>query len=160
MVAPPSVLPELGFGRYGDVSEQNEVHVNVSANFEAGTTQLSNLTGRLDLISDDLKAELSSGAVVDTIQVSACIIAVKIGTYQARFDIHYPVPVLKSQNKIRVARKSSYIEEIVPAASPSMKHYFPDFIHPSFPDSTSPVIWNAPHLPLSRLPVIDTTCRP
>lgn len=157
MVASPAVLPELSFGRYGDVSEQNEVHVNVFVDFEAGTAQLSNLTGRLDLISDDLKAELSSGAVVDTIQVSAYVIAVKIRTSQARFEIYYPVPVLKSQNKIRVARKSSYIGVIVPAASPSMKHYFPDFIHPSFPGSTSPMTWNAPHLPLSRLPVIDTT---
>ncbi|EOD47599.1 putative mynd finger family protein [Neofusicoccum parvum UCRNP2] len=37
-----------------------------------------------------------------------------------------------------------------------MKHYFPELIHPAFLGPTGPITWGASHLPLSRLPIIDT----
>lgn len=156
ITAVPSVMSPIKSNRAEDSTAQAHVHTTVSAGFAPGTARIANLTGRLDLTTDDLKSKLSSGAAVDTIQVSPCVIAVKVGTSPSRPQIHFPAPVLKPQNKVRVARKSSYIEVTVPIASPSMKHYFPEFIHPAFLGPTGPITWGASHLPLSRLPIIDT----
>ncbi|KAL1636715.1 hypothetical protein SLS58_009632 [Diplodia intermedia] len=153
----PHVLPPVKKQDNDGLTTQTNVRTQITANFVTGTARISNLTGRVTLISHDLKTKLSHGAAVDTVQVSPCVIAVKIGTQSSHPQLHFPVPVLKVQSKVRIARKSSYIEVIVPIASPSMKHYFPNFIHPIFPERSGPITWNAPYLPISNLPIIDTT---
>jgi hypothetical protein len=66
------------------------------------------LTARANITDAPTKDILSSGAEVSSRQVSPCVMEVRIG--QTRKSLVYPLPVIGSRSKLRIARKSFYVE--------------------------------------------------
>ena len=80
----------------------------VSATMDAEGERVSMLTTRADILDGPTKAILSSGAPVTSRQVSPCTIEISIGPKKRR--LVYPSPVVGTLSKLRIARKSCYIE--------------------------------------------------
>lgn len=80
----------------------------VSVDLDTLGQQISTLVIRMDIASQDLKINLAEGVQVATAQVTPCTIDVKIGTFKRA--VAFPFPVDGTRAKLRIARKSSYIE--------------------------------------------------
>lgn len=66
-----------------------------------------------------------------------------------RIHINFPVPVASVGRKIRIARKSSYIEVITPLLRPTDHDSFPAFMHPTILEDGMPVVWNLSRVDLA-----------
>lgn len=80
----------------------------VSVDLDTLGQQISTLIIKMDMASQDLKINLAEGAEVTTAQATPCTIDVKIGTFKRA--LAFPFPVDGTRAKLRIARKSSYIE--------------------------------------------------
>lgn len=118
------------------------------------TRRMEAFTCRVNLNSDKVKKVFQEGAPAKTDQTSACVITVTIGT-DFEHKISFPAPVLQPRCKLRLARKSSWIEVVVPIARPEAQDRLPHFMHPMSLDMEHPVNWNLPYLDLDRLPMLD-----
>jgi hypothetical protein len=80
----------------------------VSVTTDPQSRRASTLTVRenvTDVLTRDI---LSGGAQVSCHQVSPCVMEVTIG--QTKRSLIYPFPVIGSRSKVRIARKSFYVE--------------------------------------------------
>ena len=134
-----------------------EGSMTLNANIDIKTGAITTLVGRFDVVSENLKSNLNSGAAVETVQISPFTIGIAIGKSGPKFHILFPVPVLTSRSKCRIARKSSYIEVVVPMADHRYGEGFPHSMYPMFPSKKGPVVWNMPRLNLDCLPIFDTS---
>jgi hypothetical protein len=66
------------------------------------------LSARANVADAPTRDALSNGAEVSCRQLSPCVMEVKIG--QTRRSLAYPLPVIGSRFKLRIARKSFYVE--------------------------------------------------
>jgi len=80
----------------------------ISATVDTERERVSMLTARADILDGPTRAILSSGAPVTSRQVSPCTIEISIGPEKRR--LVYPSPVVGTLSKLRIARKSSYVE--------------------------------------------------
>ena len=87
-----------------DSRQQN----NVSVTTDPQSRRATALTARVNITDDPAKGILSSGAEVSSHQVSPCVMEVRIG--QMGKTLVYPFPVIGSRSKLRIARKSFYVE--------------------------------------------------
>ncbi|KAH7314010.1 hypothetical protein B0J17DRAFT_773410 [Rhizoctonia solani] len=115
---------------------------------------IDTLAVRFNVESPEEKDELLAGAIVSTRQISPCTLQLQVGAHMHL--ITYPYPVDGTLNKLRIARKSQYVEVIVPVSTPtdSAGYFFDPF----------PIIqkgaytpWNVHHLNLDRLPVLGVS---
>ena len=137
-------------------SSNDSAHANITANVDQKTTRIVGFVGRVDIISESIKSALRDQARVSTLQISPCIVAVIIGENTFRYQFNFPTPVLQSRSTCRIARKSSFVEIIIPMAQPMDVKTFPHFMYPLFLDGPKPVLWNMPRLHLDCLPILDT----
>ncbi|KAM5543898.1 hypothetical protein V8D89_002515 [Ganoderma adspersum] len=72
------------------------------------------LTAKLEIMNTTVQAAFAKGAMPDVSQCSPCAIQVVLGGHVQK--LAYPLPIVGSQRKLRLARKSSYIEVVVPVA--------------------------------------------
>ncbi|KDQ10028.1 hypothetical protein BOTBODRAFT_147955 [Botryobasidium botryosum FD-172 SS1] len=140
--ASPSVLPT-------QIGKSDPVVVELDEECEL----IASLTCRISVENKQVKQEFGSGATPTIKQVSPCVMKIIIGNHAQ--DVLYPFPVIGSQCKLRLARKSSYIEAVVPVSGPfqpdGMKlNPFPVSLTPDFVNP-----WNVHRLNLSRLPILD-----
>ena len=131
------------------------IKVTVSSIVDVDNGSVKAFCGRLDIRLDDLKETLRSGAEVTKHQSSARNITIAIGADSLKHQLHFPTPVLEARAKLRIARKSSYVEVIAPVATFLDQDSFPDFVYPLFLDQSPPVSWAVPYLDLIGLPVLD-----
>ncbi|KAF8801768.1 hypothetical protein BYT27DRAFT_7114103 [Phlegmacium glaucopus] len=147
----PSLSSSSGTGMLSQIGKSEAVFVELDEQCEL----IASLTARVS-ITDDGSAQLFSeagGKVVPQItQVSPCIVRVTLGGRSQ--DIAYPFPVIGSAQRLRLARKSQYIEVIVPTSRSLM----PD----GMKLNPYPVIntkglhpWSIHRVNLSTLPVLD-----
>ena len=87
-----------------DNHRENPVSVTTDPQDRRATT-LTARTNIMDVLTRDI---LSSGAEVSCNQASPCVMEVRIG--QTRRSLVYPLPVVGSRSKLRIARKSFYVE--------------------------------------------------
>ena len=80
----------------------------ISATMDPSGSRVTTLTARVDITDGPTKNILSSGAEVSSRQVSPCVVEVRIG--KSKRSLIYPLPVIGNRSKLRIARKSSYIE--------------------------------------------------
>lgn len=80
----------------------------VSVGLDASGQHISTLTIRMDIVSKDLKIKIAGGAEVTTAQATPCTIDVKIGAF--KYPLAFPFPIDGTRAKLRIARKSSYVE--------------------------------------------------
>jgi len=134
---------------------EEEATTYLKANVDIETGRITRLVGHFDILSETIKSSLSNGAAVEAVQISPCIIGIEISKGGPMFPVLFPVPVLSSRSKCRIARKSSYVELVVPLADHRYGEGFPHFMYPIFPSKTGPVIWNMPRLNLKCLPILS-----
>ena len=87
-----------------DSRQQDNVFVTTDPQNRRATT----LTARANITDAPTKGILSSGAEVSCRQTSPCVMEVRIG--QTKQALVYPLPVIGSRSKLRIARKSFYVE--------------------------------------------------
>lgn len=88
----------------GDVDRSS-----MTANCDKITGQITTITGRINMISDDIKSALRQGCQVKISQVSPGIITVILDKVKQQ-HLYFPAPVLQAGSKCRIARQSSYVE--------------------------------------------------
>jgi hypothetical protein len=136
----------------------NSSCATVTAQVDRKNAQMLGFTGRIDFLSGATKSILGNEAAVKTLQISPCTVDVVVGSgFSNSYRLYFPAPVLHSRRKTRIARKSSYVEVVVPIATLSRGEGFPHFMYPLFLEDHIPVVWNMPHLDLQCLPAIDMT---
>lgn len=150
-----SVCNFKGFSTVAKQPADKVVTTTIKANVDVQTGQITTFTGRFDALSESIKSNLANGATVETIQISPWTIGVAIGMDGPKLHLVFPVPVLRSQSKSRIARKSSYIEVEAPMADHRHGKGFPHFMYPVFPCKPGPVLWNMPSLNLDCLPIFN-----
>lgn len=69
---------------------------------------VSRLTSMVHVENTDAKALFGSGTMPEISQVSPCVMQLAIGKHVQ--NLVYPIPIIGGQNKLRLARKSSYIK--------------------------------------------------
>ncbi|KAI0804899.1 hypothetical protein GGR55DRAFT_690858 [Xylaria sp. FL0064] len=124
------------------------------------TGAMTSVIGRLDMVSPDLKLALTSGCEVKKSIVSPCEVAISLGQ-SPPLGLCFPVFVKQSSQKLRIARRSSYVEVVVQVAECSEWMTYPDYMFPIRPQPERPkcpVIqitqhsrlgWLVPHLALA-----------
>ncbi|KAG8732182.1 hypothetical protein FRC11_000199 [Ceratobasidium sp. 423] len=118
---------------------------------------VGSMSVRLKVEASEERESLLKGAPVSAKQVSACIMELTIGEYT--HSIWYFYPIQGSSPKLRIARKSHYVEIIVPVSKPLDRAGY--FLKP-FPvlGTGAYSSWNIHHLNLDRLPILGTGVPP
>ncbi|PIL27080.1 hypothetical protein GSI_10219 [Ganoderma sinense ZZ0214-1] len=136
----------------GDIGYQHPVRVEL----DAAGKQVASLTAKLEITNPAAYTVFSAGTMPTVSQRSPCTVHVVLGTHKQ--IIAFPVPIVGSsgRRKVRIARKSSYIEVVVPIAIPFLE---PDgYKVNQFPvvrANGSLVSWNIHRVFLDLLPVLD-----
>ncbi|RPD68233.1 hypothetical protein L226DRAFT_576582 [Lentinus tigrinus ALCF2SS1-7] len=143
-IFPPDSTLQAEVGRQGAVSVELDEQCEL----------VNSLTARIDLEDTDVVREFGAGAVPKISQQSPCIMRLAVAGHVQ--DVVFPFPVIGSENKLRLARKSRYIEVVVPMAGPFLK---PDGMKlnpfPVVGSGRALLPWNVHRLSLSRLPTLD-----
>ncbi len=125
----------------------------ITANTDT-TGKISSLTGRLDIVSEALRSALRGGCSVQTTPLSPCNFTVSVG--RVLFRVDFPLPVIESSCKTRVARKSSYVELIAPVVTNPSQMPSSSLTCPLLFDGAGiPTAWSLPYLNLQTFPVLD-----
>ncbi|KAJ6567596.1 hypothetical protein DFH09DRAFT_1468983 [Mycena vulgaris] len=113
---------------------------------------VSCLTAVVQVQNSDAKNLFSAGAMPEISQVSPCVMKLAVGKHAQ--NVVYPIPVIGSQNKLRLARKSSYIEIIVPPSGPFKQEGMKVNPFPVIGTHTGLHPWNIHRVNLSSLPIL------
>ncbi|KAI0503106.1 hypothetical protein F5B22DRAFT_662609 [Xylaria bambusicola] len=146
-----------GFTRTAPASDIGTgAEASLIAAVDQKTGAMTSLTGRLDIMSSDLKQALTSGCEVKKSIVSPCEVAISLGR-SLPLGLCFPVSIQQSYQKLRIARKSSYIEVVTQVADSSEWMEYPEYMFPVRAQSGKPVNFNMPYLNLQKCPVIQIT---
>ena len=116
---------------------------------------LTCLTTRLDLLAAEHQDLLRGGAIVNITQPSSFILAIDIGSGALSRRVALPVPLQNTGGKMRIARKSSYVEFIAPTASPQELSGSAECLLPiHFTNDRIPALQNLHYVNLDRLPML------
>ncbi|KZT18725.1 hypothetical protein NEOLEDRAFT_1125105 [Neolentinus lepideus HHB14362 ss-1] len=151
----PGILSELDIASSGtktlsslsdSLSHRLRVDVNLSM------SKIPTLTGRLDICDEAVKTALVGKAAVSSEQVGPCTMQVSIGVF--KYIVTYPLAIIGEKSKLRIARKSGYVEIIVPPSGPLSPGGY--LINP-FPvvQRPRPTAWGLHAINLNLLPVLD-----
>ena len=88
------------------VAIRNQSPVRVE--LDSAGKQVTSLTAKLEITNAACQTAFARGAMPNISQCSPCAIQVVLGDHTQ--TLVYPVPIVGSQRKLRLARKSSYIE--------------------------------------------------
>ncbi|KAJ5374296.1 hypothetical protein N7517_006302 [Penicillium concentricum] len=135
-----------------DQAGSSETVITATVNEQTG--QMSSFTGRIQILSEQSKALLRDGSAVKRSSRSPFNHALSLEKGPT-FNANFPAAVLDSTVKVRIARKSSYLELIADIAKSTHWSTLKSFMYPVFLDSGSPALWNVPYLNFSSLPAID-----
>lgn len=130
----------------------------LTAGVHQQTGRLVTVAGRLDIDSEKHRAVLKEGASVKVGNPTPCHLTATLGQEQP-LDLFFPVPVLATNQKTRIARKSSYVEIIAQVATTSSTAEFPtSFVYPLYLTGSKkvPLAWSMPHLDLKKQPALST----
>ncbi|KAM5543897.1 hypothetical protein V8D89_002514 [Ganoderma adspersum] len=132
------------------IGRQSPVHVEL----DSERRQVASLTAKLEIMDVAVQAAFAGGAIPSIRQCSPCAVEVVLGGRTQ--TLAYPVPIVGSQRKLRLARKSSYIEVVVPVAIPFLQpDGFKANLFPVIRANGSLVPWNVHRVVLDQLPALD-----
>ncbi|KAJ6496758.1 hypothetical protein DFH09DRAFT_1204932 [Mycena vulgaris] len=118
---------------------------------------VSTLTARWETTAGELKVGLN-GVKVDYKQIYPSVIQVGVND-SVRKDLVYPFPVDGTRAKIRIARKSGWIEVEAPVRLDSASPLVDFTVTSVSVQDRRPIVWNIHRVNFSSLPVIQgTTC--
>ncbi|KAJ6482109.1 hypothetical protein C8R47DRAFT_982261 [Mycena vitilis] len=115
---------------------------------------VSRLNFRITIENQRAKQLFGSGCKPVISQKSACVMQLAIG--KKTQDIAFPFPVVGSQNVLRLARKSLYIEVVVPISGPFRSDGMKLNPFQVIGEGLSFVPWSFHLLNLSRSPILST----
>ncbi|EGN93494.1 hypothetical protein SERLA73DRAFT_115908 [Serpula lacrymans var. lacrymans S7.3] len=128
----------------------------VAVTMDRACSEIENLTVRIDITDPAAQSALSKGSGVTVEQVTPCAVQVCIENYN--HVISFPLPVNAGKSKVRVARKSKYVEVVAPLSPADVTNRlelptgkFPVIVH-----GRIPTLWNIHRVNLDRLPVVNT----
>ncbi|KAJ1303000.1 hypothetical protein OPQ81_011202 [Rhizoctonia solani] len=120
---------------------------------EKSGQSVTSLFVRFTVQAPQERLTLSRGAKIEARQIAPCTMELKIGSYT--HPLLYCYPIQGKDSRVRIARKSGYIEVIAPISAPSDPSGY--FMNP-FPvlskDAYTP--WNIYNINLNRSPLLDT----
>ncbi|KAF8752467.1 hypothetical protein RHS01_07678 [Rhizoctonia solani] len=112
---------------------------------------IKDIIARLDVTDPEEKISLAGGAKVSMQLEGPCRLRLSIGDYTHAVSI--PFPAKESDVRLRVARKSSYIETVTTPYQPWYAGGYPPSPFPILLNPPRP--WNVHHIPLDKLPLIE-----
>ncbi|KAI0665455.1 hypothetical protein C8Q78DRAFT_1064754 [Trametes maxima] len=154
----PSSLPPAPIrrtdhdGECTHIGEQTSLHADI--NPEA--MSVVSFTARLLIHDADCKMSFANGAFPTVTQLSPYRQRVTLATRNQ--DLVYPLPVSGGQQRVRLARKSGYIEIIIPAAMQFPKVWGLELNpFPVVRARNTSLPWNMHRVFLDRLPAVNTS---
>ncbi|KAJ3505931.1 hypothetical protein NMY22_g17411 [Coprinellus aureogranulatus] len=128
----------------------------VVLDFDEDCEHVSTLAIRIN-VTDEASLKLFSAegskAVPEIEQVSACVVKIVLGDRVQH--ILFPFPVVGSQHRLRLARKSKYIEVLVPTSRSFMEDGMKFNPYPVIRNGTTIFPWSIHRLNLSALPSVN-----
>jgi hypothetical protein len=152
------VISICGFAP-GNVRNEVDPEGNWETKVTASVDQnghISFFTSHVQILSEEAKVVLKEGSNVSRAMQSPFNHTLSIEGGPT-YKVNFPVPVLNSTAKIRIARKSSYLELVADVAKLTDWSSFQSFMYPVFMDSGLPAPWSMPKINLSTLPAMDVT---
>ncbi|THH20277.1 hypothetical protein EW146_g1035 [Bondarzewia mesenterica] len=119
----------------------------------ARNRQILDFRAKVEIVDDHARQLLASGLPVVSEQMSPCTVKVTFGSIV--ITIAYPFPVDGTRIKLRIARKSHFIEAITPPSGFSTAGGFFSDNFPVIFRGKTPTIWNIHRLYLDRLPALN-----
>ena len=136
-------------------SQDKNASTTITASVDQSGVKVTSLAGRVDIVSDKCKAVLRAGGQIGTASESPFTFVITLQPGMT-FTVNFPVAMLESTLKTRIARKSSYVELICQVAETDGVPSFRSVMYPVFADSKSVATWNVPYINLQPLPILDT----
>ncbi|TFK53871.1 hypothetical protein OE88DRAFT_1624769 [Heliocybe sulcata] len=144
----PGIPPERS--RVLSLPLSGSVPTNPCTEINLSNGKIITLTGRIDVREEAARDALACKADVTTEKSGPCTVAVSMGSF--KYSITYPLPINGEKSKLRIARKSGYIEVIV---APSGARTPGGYLDNPFPVIRGPQAWGLHGLNLDILPVLD-----
>ncbi|KAJ9487385.1 hypothetical protein VN97_g5937 [Penicillium thymicola] len=139
-----------------EVGPDRNSETTITATVNEKTGQISSFTARVQILCEQSKALLRDGSVITRSLRSPFNYALSL-IKGPSFKANFPAPVLDSTVRMRIARKSFYLELVADVAKTTDWSALRSFMYPVVLDSGSPTPWNMPHVNISSLPAIDLT---
>ncbi|KAA1466938.1 hypothetical protein DENSPDRAFT_61383 [Dentipellis sp. KUC8613] len=142
--------PSLKSGQIGQAA-------TVSIELDEQCELVTLLISRISVDNNRVKSLFQSGAMPEISQISPCVMRISFDSHSQ--DLLYPFPIIGSQNRARLARKSLYIEVIVPVSGPFKADGMR--INPFSVTRRERIIhpWSVHRVNLARMPVLDTKAK-
>ncbi|QRW06045.1 MYND Zn-finger protein [Ceratobasidium sp. AG-Ba] len=127
--------------------------VSIVANTGSGNgpRYVISFTARVDFDFHTAQKALLDGAEVSAVQIGPC--TMKLSFEDHLHVISYPYPIIGDQYRLRIARKSHYVEVIVPVSEPLDAGGYHLNIGPVLNNDTH-TTWNIHHVSLNRMPPV------
>lgn len=116
--------------------------------------KIAHLTTHVDILPSKCQELLRSGAAITVQELSPFRLAINLGWGNFRQQISLPMPLQMTGGKTRIARQSSYIEYVAPAASKNSLLVRADSVFPMV-FREMPTLRNLHYVKLDQLPVLD-----
>ncbi|KIW10340.1 hypothetical protein PV08_11302 [Exophiala spinifera] len=126
----------------------------ITAVVDSKTAKVTSLAARLGLVSPDCQRVLQAGGQVSAASTTPFHFAVDIRP-GCTIAVDFPLPMLDKGFRIKVARKSGWVELTAPVVDAAEWPSLRSFIYPVFLDSDRVTNWNLPYLNIHSLPVLD-----
>ncbi|KAI0450370.1 hypothetical protein F5B21DRAFT_491381 [Xylaria acuta] len=127
---------------------------SLTASVDQGTGRIVAFAGRLNITAEDRKLALKNGCQVERSTVSPCEVAIRLGR-TAPLTLSFPVFIIETSQKLKIARKSSYVEVIAQVAGPSEWMKYSHYMYPIHLEHGKPINRNVPYLELRTCPIIN-----
>ncbi|KAG9751191.1 hypothetical protein KCU73_g6395, partial [Aureobasidium melanogenum] len=136
----PSTKPRALLDTYSTTKESAHPVSAVVALKHDGTVQSIGVTRNFAPVSEESRA-LKNGGMVNLSQISPCIVAISIGELKDTAQFIFPFPVDGSACKMKIARKSSWIEIKAPTSNALQSGGFQVDPFPIVNQDASPLAW-------------------
>ncbi|KAH7883192.1 hypothetical protein F5I97DRAFT_1902858 [Phlebopus sp. FC_14] len=132
----------------------------INVHMDPSCTNINSFTVRVDITDSAAKASLAGGSVVAIEHVSTHKARLRIGMFEQ--IIGFPLPVDVSNAKLRIARKSMYVEIIAPMSLSTDVRGEQDITKKfhAFFERGRPTLWNIHRVNLDRCPPFKLSKKP
>ncbi|KAG9080207.1 hypothetical protein FRC06_006946, partial [Ceratobasidium sp. 370] len=148
----PLMIPTAVTWFADPTSDSSSISIAVGASPGNGPPNIASFTAHVDVGSPAERGVLLSRAEVLVMQIAPCTMKISFSSYH--HTISYPYPTRGSQHRLRIARKSHYVEVIVPVSEPlDLGGYHLNRTPILQTNAYSP--WNIHHIHVDRIPLLN-----
>ncbi|KAG8696165.1 hypothetical protein FRC08_007323 [Ceratobasidium sp. 394] len=153
LVSEEPMTADTAVTRFPDpTSAQGSIPVTGGVRPGSGPRSVVSFTVHIDIDAPVEREALLGGAEVTAAQTSPCTMQLSFSGHH--HTVPYPYPVIGSRHKLRIARKSHYVEIVVPASEPlDLGGYHLD--HAPILRANAYTPWNVHHIRADLMPMLD-----